>query len=123
MAAGSSHYGYYASLDGLTPRLRATDIVLMPQKPVAWDVASITGARVVISPYAYRVPDYAQRVADDERFLAAGTDAAVRRMILQRYGVSKIVLTQPYQGIADELHEIGTEVFRSPAFVMIEVAR
>jgi hypothetical protein len=123
MAAGSSHYGYYASLDGLTPWLRATDIVLMPQKPVAWDVASITGARVVISPYAYRVPDYAQRVADNERFLAAGTEPGVRRTILQRYGVSKIVLTEPYLGIAPELHGLGMEVFRSPAFVVIEVAR
>lgn len=112
---------YYGSLDGLGSRVTRDDIVLMPVDTLAWDVASITGARVVVSLFAYRVTDYARRIEDVERFLSPGADLAIRRQILKRYNVSKILLTASYRSLTNELSSFGTPVVLGPDLVLISV--
>ncbi len=60
MAAPSYHDIYYSSLPVPKAQFTRDDIVLVAPGALAFDVPSITGARVVVSPFAYRVPDYAK---------------------------------------------------------------
>ncbi len=123
LARYSAHDAYYRSLDPLPALLTRDDVVLMPVERLAFDVASITGARVVVSPFAYRVPDYVQRVEDVKRFLSPGVPSVARRTMIEQYSVSKILLTAPYVGLAEELAPHGTLILSSGALALIDVAR
>jgi hypothetical protein len=119
----SSHDAYYASLGPLRERLSRDDVVLMRPDSLAFDIASITGARVVVSPFAYRVTDYPRRVDDVEKFLTPGTDRTIRAAILKRYHVSKVLLTQSSLSLVDELQTTGPVVASTPAFALLDVHR
>ena len=103
LALPSAHDAYYQRLGLLPRRLGRHDVVLMPFSYSTWDVASITGARVVIAPFAYRLPDFAQRVEDARRFFDTRSDSQVRAEIIERYKVSKVLLTPGYLDLAGEL--------------------
>ena len=44
------------------------DVVMMPLDHLAFDLAALSGARVVLSPFASRVPDAAAREAAVQAF-------------------------------------------------------
>jgi hypothetical protein len=96
MALPPTHDAYYRRFEALRAHLGAGDVVLMPITSDAWNLASITGARVVVSPFAFRVPDYAERVQDVARFLSPESVPEARAAILRRYGVTRILLTDEY---------------------------
>jgi hypothetical protein len=88
-----THDLYYAQLEAVGLRLDPGDIVMMPVEHAAWNVSAITGARVVASLFAYRVPDHSTRVRDVARFFSPGADDRERAATLRRYSVTKILLT------------------------------
>jgi hypothetical protein len=120
----STHDAYYAQLGEVGRRLNRSDVVMMPVEHQAWNVAAISGARVVASLFAYRVPDYSVRTRDVARFFSPGTTAAARRDIVARYGVTKILLTPK---ILDREHELASElgppIARSHSLVLFEAGR
>jgi hypothetical protein len=122
LGAASYHDLYYASLGVVRMHLTPDDIVLVAPGRTAFDVASITGARVVVSPFAYRVPDYAQRAQDVERFLAPGTSPFERAEILARRHVSKVLITPPHLAIATELSSLGPVVHSDAGAILIAVS-
>jgi hypothetical protein len=99
----SAHDLYYQRLGSLSSRLGRQDVVIMPVSYSNWDVASITGARVVVAPFAYRLPDFAKRLEDVNRYLDPATDSRSRGDIIERYGVSKVLLTPGYMELAGKL--------------------
>jgi hypothetical protein len=115
---------YYASLGDVGRRLGPGDVILMPVEHVAWTVSSITGARVVASLFAYRVPDFPARVRDINRFFTAGTDRALREEILRRYGVTKVLLTASVVEREKELaRTLGDAIARTPNLVLFGTTR
>lgn len=92
-ALPATHDLYYAQLGSVGRGLQPEDVVLLPVEHTAWNVSSITGARVVASLFAYRVPDYPARVRDVGRFFAGNAESMERAAILRRYAVTKVLLT------------------------------
>lgn len=115
---------YSAQLGEVGRRLNASDVVLMPVEHEAWNIASITGARVVASLFAYRVPDFPARVRDVTRFFAPGRSPAERVEILRRYGVTKVLLTQSVRGREAKLTlELGPPIARFRSLVLFDAKR
>ncbi len=118
-----THDVYYARLGEVGQKLGPADIVMMPVEHAAWDVSSITGARVVASLFAYRVPDYNARVRDVARFFAPEADRSERRVILRRWGVTKVLLTPRVsdreRGMASEL---GPPIARTETLILFDAA-
>ena len=118
----STHDTYYARLGEIGERLKDSDVVMMPVEHAAWDVPSITGARVVASLSAYRVPDYGRRCLDVHRFFSAGTDPHQREAILRSYRVTKILLTPTVRDREAELAPVlGPAVARNASLALFEV--
>lgn len=123
-ALPATHDLYYAHLGEVGRRLGSKDVVLMPIEHAAWDVSSITGAHVVASLFAYRVPDFPVRVLAIHRFFAAGTDRGLREATLRRYGVTKVLLTASVVEREKELAPIlGDAIARAPNFVLFGTVR
>jgi hypothetical protein len=103
MALPSSHDAHYRRLAPLTVHFDASDIVLMPVTFDTFDLAAVTGARVVVTPHAFSLPDYKERLHDVGRFLSPSSTPETRDEIIRRYRVSKIVLTGEYRELAPQL--------------------
>jgi hypothetical protein len=117
-----THGAYYARLGEVGNRLKESDVVMMPVEHAAWDVASITGARVVASLFAYRVPDFPARALAVHRFFAPEADRRWREEILRRYGVTKVLLTPTVADRARDLRGfLGPAVARTASFALFEV--
>jgi len=99
----SSHDLYYHHFDALKPFLDARDMVLSHLEPDALDVTTLTGARVVISPYSYHVPDYAERVSDLERFFRSDSTRGERDRIIDHYGITKILLIGEHRNLGPQV--------------------
>jgi len=79
--------------------------VLMPVEHAAWDLSSLTGARVIAAPFSFRVPDFEQRVRDVNRFFAPTATPEERNAIVARYGVTAVLLVPSMQGLHPLLEE------------------
>jgi hypothetical protein len=99
----SAHETYYGRLGAIAARLSAEDRVMMHAEREAWDIASITGARVVASPFAYRAADFEERLADVDRFFATDVSTEQAEAIIRRYHITKIVLTEKHIDLAPEM--------------------
>ena len=86
----SPHDAYYHQFDGVP--IEPADIVLMPVSRSSYDLASVTGAAVVVSPNAYEVADESQRLRDIDRFFEKTTTPPTRRLILARYCPTRLLL-------------------------------
>jgi hypothetical protein len=96
----------------------------MPIEHVAWNVSSITGARVVASLFAYRVPDYPVRVRDVRRFFSRDAASTERAAILRRYGVTKVLLTASVSDRENDLVPLlGSAIVRAPNLVLFGTSR
>jgi hypothetical protein len=116
-----AHDAYYARLGEVGNRLKESDVVMMPVEHAAWDVASITGARVVASLFAYRVPDFPARALAVHRFFAPEADRRWRGEILRRYGVTKVLLTPTVADRDEDLRRfLGPAVARTASFALFE---
>jgi hypothetical protein len=108
----STHDLYYGQLAGLDRHLQRGDMVMMPVNRWTFDLAALTGAWVVSSPYAHRVPDYKSRDADILMFLAEGTTPATRLDILNRYCANKVVMAANFPGNAELERMFGEPIYR-----------
>ncbi|MFO0726533.1 MAG: hypothetical protein U1E65_22295 [Myxococcota bacterium] len=84
------------------------DRIMMPVDHLSFDLASLSGARVVLSPFADRVEDAVERRADVDRFFDEATPSDERRRILERWRVSVIVA--PKSAVLGMIGGAGTEV-------------
>jgi hypothetical protein len=83
---------YYAQFASLQPFLARGDLVLTPITRSTFDLASVTGASVVLSPNALQVPDKVARQRDVARFFNRKSSAAERSAIVQRLTPTKLLL-------------------------------
>lgn len=83
---------YYSQFDGLARHLGPEDVAIMPVSRTAFDLASITGAQIVSSPNAHRVPDARIRERDMGRFFSDRATAQTRLEFARRYGATKVLL-------------------------------
>jgi hypothetical protein len=114
-----THDAYYAQLGEIGRHLSGNDVVMMPVEHATWNVAAITGAHVVVSPFAYRVPDYADRVRDVARYFSPGCPASERHRIARRYGVTKVLVTLRYLDRAVELAgALGQPIAQTPTLTL-----
>jgi len=117
-----THDVYYGRLGEVGRKLGPADVVMMPVEHAAWDVSAITGARVVASLFAYRVPDYGTRFRDVARFFSAGLSGDERAAILRRYRATKVLLTPKVLDRAGEFGaELGPPVARTETLILFEV--
>jgi len=100
-----THAAYYARMGFLLNYLDESDVVLMPVEHAAWDLSSLTGARVIAAPFSFRVPDFEQRVRDVNRFFAPTATPEERNAIVARYGVTAVLLVPSMQGLHPLLEE------------------
>lgn len=118
----SSHDAYYERYSELRPVLSEADTVLLPESRAAFDLAAITGASVVISPNAHRVPDRVARSRNVRSFFNPKTRPEVRIEIARRYGVSKIVLPRRDFGMLGTLTKnFGGAIHRSNAWAVLSI--
>jgi hypothetical protein len=116
-----SHDRYYALLGNIASHLSRGDRLMMHLERDAWDIASITGARAILSPYAFRVPDYAERVEDIERFFATSTSTIEAQEILERRRVTKILLTERHLDLAPAMERrYGPPAAVDPRFILFD---
>lgn len=117
----SSHDEYYATLGEVGRHLDESDLVMMPVEHAAWDVAAITGARVVASLFSYRVPDYPERLRNVTRYFTGGTPAEERARIARAYGVTKVLVTDRYSDLVGEISRaLGAPIARAGTLVLFD---
>ncbi len=92
----------------LADLLSPADVVMMPLDHLAFDLAALSGARVVLSPFASRVPDAAAREAAVQAFFDEATSVTTRQEILKRYGVSVVLV--PRSAAVGPIGEPGPEI-------------
>src|SRR5262249_34895323 len=68
------------------------DVVLLVTSHLAFDIASITGARFVSAPYMVRVPDQGARENDARVFFEPATLPDKRDEVAARRGATKVLL-------------------------------
>lgn len=92
MRMPSTHESYYAQMQALAMYVTPEDIAIMPVTHDTFKLASIVGTRVVLSPFAFLVPDQVQRARDIDEFFDVKTTSMQRVKIMRRYGVTVIIL-------------------------------
>jgi hypothetical protein len=83
---------YYAQFAELRAHVSERDLVLFPFVRAAFDLSSITGAKVVSSPNAIKVPDRVARELGVKRFFDARASKEQRARLLSCYRPTKLVL-------------------------------
>ena len=74
--------------------------------------------------FAFIVPDYSSRKAAVNDFLTPGADWSARRTVIERYGVTKILLTRASGTliIGGELSQyLGEAVFKTPDLMLFNI--
>jgi len=85
---------FRAAYEDLAAMLDPGDtIIASPDDNINYHVAALTGARAVAVRFALRVPDFARRKRDANRFFAGSTPPDQTKAILHKYRVDYIVLT------------------------------
>jgi hypothetical protein len=119
----SPHDAYHAQLGGLAAALRPGDVVLMPLSRAAFDVASLTGARVVSAPNAHRVPDARARERDVNLYFSDRATPAQRLEIAVRYCATRVLLVRPKPPLLRALQQqLGAPMYRDRAHVLFDVS-
>jgi hypothetical protein len=118
----SPHDEYYARFSELRPYLSSDDVVLLPSTLLAFDIASITGARVVSSPHAGRVPDHAARREDVRAFFQPGQRKKTLLRIAVRYGATKVLVPSEEFAVLPSFRKIfGRPLYEDAAFALFAV--
>jgi hypothetical protein len=105
----SPHDAYYAQFGRLAARLGPRDLVLTPTSPEVFDLASVTGARVLSAPNAQGVPDADARAADVELFFSDAATAEQRLAIARRRCPTAILIAAE-----SSLRSVLAETFGPP---------
>ena len=113
----STIMAYWTRTDAYARILEPTDVVIMPSGDQALELAAATGARVVFSPFAYRIEDAQEREAELARFFEAGTDEAVRRATIAKWGATYVLAPA---AIAPSLAWLGPPALVTPESTLFE---
>jgi hypothetical protein len=120
--ATSPHDSYYQRVPALQRHLSPDDVVLMQSIHLVFDVASLTGARFVSSPYMVRVPDARERENDVYAFFDPATSPEQRAEIVQRRGVTKAVLLRRQFGLFESFKEqFGPPEYKDGILIVFKV--
>jgi hypothetical protein len=101
--APATHDAYYARWAELATVLGPADLVLMPVTRDTFDLASITGVRVVCSHNAFQVPGYLELRRDVDRVYSGEVDAAAAVALAQRHGANKVLVPARQSGLRARL--------------------
>jgi hypothetical protein len=118
----SAHDAYYRQFSDVAHYVSPVDVVIMPVSRAVLDFASITGASVVGTPLAMRVPDANARFRAVARFFHPKTQPEARRDIARQYGATKILALRREQGLIPALTQtFGEPVYRDETQALFEV--
>jgi hypothetical protein len=120
--AASTERAYYDHWEPLRAALGRADLIMMPQVHEAYDIAAVTGAKVVAVPFAFTVPDFAERTISIARFFTKGTNASARMSELARWGANKVVLVGEALAVAPEMETLFGEPLWRDATCMVFAA-
>lgn len=116
---------YYSRFPKLRQVLKPNDVVLInPGDYLSYQLSVLTGARSVVVDFAFIVPDYSSRKAAVNDFLTPGAVWSARRAVIERYGVTKILLTRASGTliIESELSQyLGDAILKTPDFLLFDV--
>ncbi len=123
LAQPSPHDAYYRRYAALAFYLGPSDVVMTPTTRAVFDIAATTGARFVSSPNAIKVPDVAQRYEAAAMYFRPGVGELVRSTLLERFGVTKVLLPAASGGLLPELRrELGSPIFQDPRMALFAVS-
>lgn len=119
------HELYYAQFSEVTPYISADDVVLMPVSRAVLDFASVTGASVISTPLAMRVPDGGARFRAVHRFFDPSTSPEARSAIARQYGgASKVLVPRRQFALLNDLtRSFGEPLYRGDAYAVFGVTR
>jgi hypothetical protein len=119
----STHDAYYRRLAALSGYVSRSDVVLTSYGDDGFDVPAMTGARVVAARFAFRVPDAEDRIARVVAFYSK-PDGMLLWDMVQRYRVTKVLVTQDYIGQADEIAKLcGPPLLRTNSLALFYAPR
>lgn len=115
---------YYEKYQALKPYLSSEDVVMTPHSREVFDIAATTGARFASAPGAIRVSDAHDRARAVASYFNLSTTAALRRALLDRYGITKVLLPRAYHGFFPRLQrELGEPPYQDDRFAVFAVPR
>ncbi len=113
---------FYAKFPELRNMLSKGDIVLIsPNDFLSYQIAVLTGARSVVVNLSPIVPDYKARKKAVSNFLTANTPWASRLLILEKYGVTNVLLSRRSKTLflSDELEDqMGPPIIKSRNLIL-----
>ena len=120
--APSAERAFYTEWEPLRAVLGPTDMVMMAPSPGASnDVPAVTGAAVVAVPFAFAVPDYADRMQSAQRFFAPGASADARIRELKRWNATKVIVSRSLD-LAPEMESLfGPPIWRDETRLVFAV--
>lgn len=110
---------YYRGFSELRPYLSEADLVLIPVSRDVFDLASITGARVISAPNAHQVPDRGARQRDVSQFFDPAASDEEREEVVQRRQPNKVILPGSHFRILDLLsRQYGRPTYQSAEYAL-----
>ena len=115
----SPHDAYYTRYSDLRAHLQKQDIVMCWRMRPIFDLAALSGTRFVNAPFLVRVPDAAEREEDMRSFYDPNSSSDTRDEIVQRRGVTKIILLPDQFAIFEDLREqYGDPLYRDSEWAL-----
>jgi len=110
---------YYRKFGELRPYLSEADLVLIPVSRDVFDLASITGAQVISSPNALRVPDRGARQRDVSQFFDQTASDEEREEVVLRHQPTKVVVPRSHFALLDMLtRQYGRPTYQSADYAL-----
>jgi hypothetical protein len=114
---------YYRGFSELRPYLSEADLVLIPVSRDVFDLASITGARVISAPNAHQVPDRGERQRDVSQFFDPMASDEEREDVVQRRQPTKVILPGSHFQVLDLLtRQYGQPRYRSAEYALWDLS-
>jgi len=116
---GSPLDEYYQKFAELRPYLSEADLVLIPVSRDVFDLASITGAQVISSPNALRVPDRGARQRDVSQFFDQTASDEEREEVVLRHQPTKVIVPRSHFALLGMLtQQYGQPTYRSADYAL-----
>lgn len=123
-SAAPSEQAYYLRYRALPAVLGTADVIMMPDTHTTYDVAAVTGAKVVSVPFGFSVPDFRERQADVAHFFSEDMGMPERIAALRRWKANKVLLTGNTLQRATEMMAMwGAPVFDDGTWMVFDTAR
>jgi hypothetical protein len=118
------HDVYYQRFAMLKSHLGHEDVVVTPATRAVFDLAAVTGASVIASPNAHRVPDRHERTRAVAAFFHSSTKVDERQAIARRWRATHVLVPSSHFGLLPELARAFSEpLYRDEQFALLSVRR